>query len=211
MGIIGALVLIVVILIAGVIVWSFLSTSVVDLVGAGQELLDALKIDIKPQTGEEVCDISITIRSELRDTLLSGTIVAVGGDAGNPRTYQWFDCHQSTSVPFFSLINSNQVGIGNLETLTQPLAFTFGESIDMQVVLIDQSGQRRASPIKSITFGAGFIDTPFQITKTFVYDNLPHRNYELQIFYNNPSIHINDQPTGSPFISNVCKSGLASC
>jgi len=202
MGIIAGLVLIVIVLIGGVLAFSFLSTTIVDLTQAGQDLLDALRIDIKPQVGEEVCDISIILSGDLRGDFLSVIVDNV------QRSYQWFDCHQSTAVPFFSLINSNQNGINNLETLS---LLTFGECFDLHVTLVDQSGQRRNSPIKSVCVDAGILDSPFELRKIFVFDNIPHRNYDIELYFDNPTIHIKDLQTLAPKLDRICKAGLLSC
>jgi len=201
-SIVGGIIGLVLLIIVGLIAISFIGTSIVDLTQAGQDLLDALKIDIKPVVGERVCDISIVLSGDLRGDF-SGVIVD-----NVQKQYQWFDCHDSTSVPFFSLFNSND-GIGifreNLSLLT------FGECFDLHVTLVDQSGQRRSSPIKSICVGAGILDSPFQLEKIFVFDNIPDRNYDIELYFDNPTIHIKDHSSMQPKVERLCKVGLTSC
>ncbi len=202
MGIIIGLVLLVFLLIAGVVAINFLGTTIVDLTQAGQGLLDALKIDIKPQAGERVCDISIIVSGDLADNFFDAFVNNI------QKQYQWFDCHDSNAIPFFSLFNSNEgaeIFRNNLSVVS------FGECVDMHVTLVDVSGQRRNSPIKSICFDLGVIDTPFQMRNVFVFDNVPDRNYDLEIFFDNPTIHIEGQQSGSFFLDRVCRSGLSSC
>jgi len=173
-SIVGGIIGLVLLLIVGVVVFSFIGTTVIDLTQQGQDFLDALKIDITPTANERVCDISIIISGDLADNFFDAFINNI------KRSYQWFDCHDSTGIPFFSLFNSNENL--NPQVFAQPLSvLTFGECVDIHVTLVDQSGQRRNSPIKSVCFNLGLIDTPFEMRKIFVFDNVPDRNYDLEI------------------------------
>jgi len=202
LGIVTGLVAIVIILILGVIVFNFLGTTIIDLTQLGQGLLDALKIDIRPMAGETVCDISIIISGDLADNFLDAFINNIS------RQYQWFDCHDATLLPFASLFNSNE----GIELFTTNLSvITLGECIDMHVTLVDVSGQRRESAIKSVCFDLGLIDTPFQLRKIFLFDNIPDRNYDIEIFFDNPTLHIQGKQAGAPLLDRICRTGLTSC
>ncbi len=202
MGIVAGIIGIVLLLIIGVVVVAFIGTTIVDLTQQGQDFLDALKIDITPNAGERVCDISVIIHGDLADNFIDAFIENIG------KQYQWFDCHESTGIPFFSLINSND----NLSIFTENLSvITFGECVDMHITLVDQSGQRRSSPTKSQCFDIGLIETPFLLRKTFVFDNIPDRNYDIEIFFDNPTIHIKGKQAGAFQLDRICKTGLTTC
>ncbi len=203
-SIVGGIIGLVLLIIVGLVAFSFIGTTIVDLTQIGQDFLDALKIDIKPVAGETVCDISIIISGDLADNFFDAFINNI------QRSYQWFDCHDATGIPFFSLFNSNENL--NPQVFGQPLSvLTFGECVNMHVTLVDRSGQRRDSPIKSVCFDLGLIDTPFQMRKIFLFDNIPDRNYDLEIFFDNPTIHIEGKQAGAPLFDRICKVGLTSC
>ena len=125
-GIIGLVLLIIV----GLVAINFIGTSIVDLTQQGQDFLDALKIDITPVAGERVCDLSIILSGGLTEGFFSVIVDNV------QKQYQWFDCHDSTSVPFFSLFNSND----SIEIFRENLALlTFGEYVLMQDYLMIHS------------------------------------------------------------------------
>lgn len=203
-GIIGGIVAIVLLLIVGLVAFSFIGTTIIDLTQQGQDFLDLLKIDIKPQAGETVCDISIIISGDLADNFFDAFINNI------KKSYQWFDCHNASAISLFSLINSNENL--NPQIFAQPLSvLTFGECVDIHVTLVDISGQRRNSPIKSVCFNLGLIDTPFEMRKIFLFDSIPDRNYDLEIFFDNPTLHIEGKQAGAPLLDRICKTGLSSC
>lgn len=201
-SIVGGIIGLVLLIIVGLIAFSFIGTTIVDLTQQGQNFLDLLKINITPTAGETVCDISIILSGDLRGEFISVIVDNV------KRSYQWFDCHNATAIPFFSLFNSND----SIEIFTENLSLlTFGECFDLHVTLVDQSGQRRNSPIKSICVDFGLIDDPFELRKIFVFDNIPDRNYDIELFFDNPTIHIKDLPSNAPKLDRICKVGLTSC
>ncbi len=203
--VLGALIGIAIFLIVIIFAVTFFADFFVDLTQIGQGFLDQYQIMIRPMAGELVCDIRIDTFANLEERFLQVPVIVF---EQNVRAWNWFSCSDSSFVPLASLIE-----LPNIQEGVQGLVIiTSGQVIEVQVVLVDPITKTQVkSDTKTVQVPAGIISTPISLDKTFILNNIPSRDYELQIFYRNPEFKIEGLATNEPFIDKVCAVGKSSC
>lgn len=161
-----------------------------------------------PMAFEDVCDVRITVRGNVDQTLpFSDLFVRM---SFNDVSYQWFDCHQSTGIPLFSIWD-----IGKISDSSDLLSLLFGDASDLKMEIELKSFPNEPPVIvnkflsphlaKTINLPSGSFPTPHPIVQEFIITNIPDRNYKLSV---NLDIDIFPQ---DPFLTNVCKQFTTSC
>lgn len=230
--VVAGMFLILLILVGGMVLINMMN---VDTTGTGklkqdefQKLLfDADKLKIKPNANEKICDVKITVYGELHGTtalnlsdnlnpLPANLKILLGKGTAHPeiKKYEWFDCHESTSVPMASLldfgldfgdekINNSGIQPGDFDTMA---LFPVEEKIHAQIVL--KSGPFKVDAItqpgmkKYIFIPAGNVPLPYDMRAVFVVQNIPARDYEMEIYY---GIEINNMSPGQPLVDRIGK------
>lgn len=179
----------------------------------------------KPTSTELLCDLKLIIHAEYDQQapfspffiriISSGITDAIHDSA---KEYQWRDCQQSTQVPIFSLLD---FGITDgLPLSIFPVFIGEGDAVRTEIVLldpktgltIDKSNDRTLQ--RSIDLPAGIsINLPLDLSQTYLIKNIPHRDYELQIFFPDHDINSVSDNIGKsrPFIDEVCEFTKETC
>lgn len=234
MGIISALGIFTVI---GIIIILFLGTIGTSLIGSlAVDTSDDIETIIelltkgsqpkpKPTSSELLCDLKLIIHAEYDQQapftpffiriISSGITDAIHDSA---KEYQWRDCQQSTQVPIFSLLD---FGVSDGVPLALvPVFIGEGEAVNTEIVLldpktglkIDKSNDRNLQ--RSIDLPAGIaVNLPLDLSQTYLIKNIPHRDYELQIFFPDHDINSASDNIGKskPFIDEVCEFTKETC
>jgi len=221
----GIIFLIIIILILGTVGTSLIGALAVDTSDDIETIIELLtkgsQPKPKPTATELLCDLKLIIHAEYDQTLplsdffiriiSSGNVDAIHDSA---KQYIWRDCHQSTQVPIASLLDFS-IGDGQPLSLF-PVFIGEGEAVNTEIVLldprtgltIDKNNDRTLQ--RSIDLPEGIaINLPLDLTQTYVIKNIPHRDYELQIFF--PDHEINRMRVGQPFIDEVCEFTKMTC
>jgi len=180
----------------------------------------------KPTTTELLCDLKLIIHAEYDQQapfspffiriISSGITDAIHDTA---KEYQWRDCQQSTQVPIFSLLD---IGLGDGQPLLSifPVFIGEGEAVRTEIVLLDpRTGQKidksnDRTLQRSIDLPAGIrITLPLDLSQTYLIKNIPHRDYQLQIFFPDHDINSVSDNIGKtkPFIDEVCQFTKETC
>lgn len=175
----------------------------------------------KPTSDEMLCDLKLIVHAEYDQQapltpffiriISSGFTDAIHDSA---KEYQWRDCHQSTQVPLFSLFD---FGLGDGQPLALvPVFIGEGEAVETEIVLLDprtglKIDKRNDRTLqRSIDLPAGIaVNLPLDLTQTYLIKNIPHRDYELQIFF--PDHEINRLSKSKAFIDEVCEFTKETC
>lgn len=176
----------------------------------------------KPTSTELLCDLKLIIHAEYDQQapfskffiriISSGFTDAIHDTA---KEYQWRDCHQSTQVPIASLVDFG-IGDGQPFLGLVPVFIGEGEAVRTEIVLLDPRTGLTIDKLndrtlqRSIDLPAGIaVNLPLDLTQTYLIKNIPHRDYELQIFF--PDLEINRMSAGQPFIDEVCEFTKMTC
>lgn len=224
-AILGVAFLIIIIAILGTVGTSLIGALVVDTSDDFDTLIELFTKGTqpkpKPTSTELLCDLKLTIHAEYDQLapfteffiriISSGFTEAIHDSA---KEYSWRDCQQSTQVPIASLVD---FGLGDGQPLSLlPVFIPEGVGVNTEIVLldpktgltIDKSNDRTLQ--RSIDIPAGIaVNLPLDITQIYLIKNIPHRDYELQIFF--PDHDINRMAKGQPFIDEVCEFTKMTC
>ncbi len=225
----GTVLLIIAILILGTVGTSLIASLAFDTSDDIETIIELLtkgsQPKPKPTADELLCDLKLTIFAEYDQQapftpffiriISSGITDAIHDTA---KAYQWRDCHQSTQVPLFSLLD---FGLGDGQPLALvPVFIGEGEAVNTEIVLldpktglkIDKNNDRTLQ--RSIDLPAGIaVNLPLDITQTYLIKNIPHRDYELRIFFPDHDINAINDNIGfqQPFIDEVCEFTKETC
>lgn len=206
----------IIIIIIGAVVFMQIGNQLIDATQEFQQVLFT-QIELRevvplPMAFEDVCDLRVTVNGKIDQTLpLSELFVRLNhGDV----SYAWFDCHPSTGIPLFSLLDFGK----NSNADTDPLAFIFGDAQDLNIEVelknfpsdppVIKNKFLNPNLAKKIKLPSGSFPTPHPITQEFIITNLPDRNYKLTVDFTNTDIEGNG---GDPFETNICKAFTVSC
>ena len=225
-ALLGIIILVIVILILGTVGTSLIGALAIDTSDDFDTIVELLtkgsQPKPKPTASELLCDLKLIIHAEYDQQapftpffiriISSGITDAIHDSA---KEYQWRDCHQSTAVPLASLLD---FGVGDGLPLASflPVFIGEGEAVNTEIVLldpktgltIDKNNDRTLQ--RSIDLPAGIkVTLPLDLTQTYLIKNIPHRDYELQIFF--PDHEINRMSKGKAFIDEVCEFTKTTC
>jgi len=194
-----------IIMVSSIILIIFAGQFVTDVTEGAKGFLIAEGLKPTVFVGESVCDLRVTVFAEIRQDIDTGIPLPfidstpfVFIPSSNPADYQWFNCDEATAFPIFSLIQEQPITIQPRlidEINTLDFIALADESVSLQIVLqgIDPNGKLvkidANDPTQStmhrkvkLTAGAGVVKTPLDIRTEFIANNIPMRDYTLEIF-----------------------------
>lgn len=205
----------IIVIIIGAVVFMQMGNQLIDATQDFQQTLFT-QIELRevvplPMAFEDVCDLRVTVRGTV-DQTLPFTELFIRMNFGDV-SYSWFDCHESTAIPLFSLWD-----IGKTSDTSNPLAVILGDAQDLNLEIELKNFPNDPNIIKNkflspnlakkIKLPSGSFPTPHPITQEFIITNIPDRNYKLTVDFSNTDIEGN---AGDPFQTNICKQFTSSC
>jgi len=215
-----------------IFVVAFLITSVFLLVSFGTDVIfklldasgkffNASKLQIDTNSNEVVCDLIITTKvlidqGGLKLPLIDDPKFVI--DKDDSHTYIWDNCFAPNN---FTALNVFDNGFGtapriNVNSLAESTPNSFfnglsGSVIVQQIRLVDARDSTqtvdwitRPNLSYSTPLAGGFLETPIDVSATFVVANIPLREYNLQIHLSGLDSGINDSAIGVPFTGKIC-------
>ncbi len=211
--IIGLLILIIIVVVA----WGFIQNFIVEILLTGDRLGTAIftseELEATPTSEEMVCDLRVTVFATVDERFPFEVFVKVPDGGGEVKRYFWTDCSPAKATSLFSLLDLSENILEGLGNLNQLAFFSEEDVITVNIRLTDpKTGDiidkfNRGNLEKKI----GDLEnknTPFDIQQQFFIPNVPHRDYDLEIFYGRA---INNLPIGTPFVDEVCQFTKTTC
>ncbi|MCP6727227.1 MAG: hypothetical protein KJI69_04325 [Patescibacteria group bacterium] len=211
--IIGLLILIIIVVIA----WGYIQNFIVEILLTGDRLGTAIftseELEATPTSEEMVCDLRVTVFATVDERFPFDVFVRVPDSSGEVKRYFWTDCSPAKATSLFSLLDISENLNEALGNLGQLAFFSEEDVITVNIRLTDpKTGDiidkfNRGNLEKQI----GDLqnkNTPFDIQQQFFIPNVPHRDYDLEIFYGRA---INELPIGTPFVDEVCQFTKTTC
>jgi len=217
MGIGGTIIGLLILIIIVVIAWGYIQNFIVEILITGDRLGTAIftseELEATPTSEEMVCDLRVTVFATIDERFFLDVFVKVPDSSGEVKRYFWTDCSPAKATSLFSLLDISEnlnEALGNLGQL----AF-FGEE-DVLTVKIRLTDPKTGDIIDkfnrpNLEKKIGDLqnkNTPFDIQQQFFIANIPHRDYDLEIFYGRA---INELPIGTPFVDEVCQFTKTTC
>ena len=217
MGTLGTIIGLLILIIIVVVAWGYIQNFIIEILLTGDRLGTAIftseELEATPTSEEMVCDLRVTVFATVDERILFDVFVKVPDSSGEVKRYFWTDCSPAKATSLFSLLDLSEnisEGLGNLGQL----AF-FGEE-DFIRVNIRLTDPKTGDIIDKFNRGnlekkIGDLEnksTPFDIQQQFFIPNVPHRDYDLEIFYGRA---INNLPIGTPFVDEVCQFTKTTC
>ena len=231
MGILGTLIGIIIIIVVVAIAWQYIQGFVFEIITEGQrsftQIQTSNKIKTTAQPDELVCDLSIVTQMRLDNIELKGFV--------NPPTakeYIWSDCNPTSAIPLASLLDLNFNDLLLMFTQFSILEGLADQQLQTTIRLQDrETGEIRdrfTDPnFRMIQFSQiGLFDSGgIVFTEDFFVKNIPSRDYDLEIFYQEcfeslsggeddcggRDIPINGGSAGAPVVERICAVGKTSC
>lgn len=212
-NIIGFLVLIIVVVLS----WGFIQNFVVEVFLTGDRLGTAVftskELEATPTSDEMLCDLRVTVFATVDERFPFEVFIKIPDSEGAVKRYFWTDCSPAKATSLFSLLDISQNLNEALDTLGQLAFFSPEDKITVNIRLTDpKTGDiidkfNRQNLVKEIT-GLEGKTTPFDVQQEFFIPNVPHRDYDLEIFWGRA---INNLPIGTPFVDEVCQFEKMTC
>lgn len=230
MGILTTIIILLFLFVGIAFAWGYIQDTVFELVKEGNELFARIEtskiIEVTPQAQETVCDLSIEIFAEYHNpqftfSFQEDDFIAIGGEASDNRVkkYIWSECH-STTLSLLNMLNLNR----GLEQTNLQLASLFDTVADLEVETYIRLTDTQTGDVidkfntqgLSKTTNIGGREPPIAFQPKFFLDDIPHRNYKMDIFFiikqgdTERATRINDMADGKPFRDEICKSTVTS-
>lgn len=217
MGITGTIIGLLILIIIVVIAWGYIQNFIVEILLTGDRLGTAIftseELEATPTSEEMVCDLRVTVFATIDERFPFDVFVKVPDSSGEVKRYFWTDCSPAKATSLFSLLDISENLNEALGNLGQLAFFTPEDKIGVSIRLTDpKTGDiidkfNRGNLEKSIT-GLETRTTPFDVQQDFFIPNVPHRDYDLEIFWFRA---INNLPIGTPFVDEVCQFTKTTC
>ncbi len=211
--IIGLLILVIIVVIA----WGYIQNFIVEILLTGDRLGTAIftseELEATPTSDEMVCDLRVTVFATIDERVLFDVFVKIPDSTGEVKRYFWTDCSPAKATSLFSLLDISENLNEALGNLGQLAVFSPEDKIGVSIRLTDpKTGDiidkfNRPNLEKAIT-GLESRSTPFDVQQSFFISNVPHRDYDLEIFWFRA---INELPIGTPFVDEVCQFTKTTC
>lgn len=196
--------------IALVILFVFAPSALAGLIDGSTGYFTATQLQPKIGQDEIICDLRVEVNAEMVDSDIFFLIDEKPHVRINSVTPEYFDCFAKSAPNTMSLLNFNHLhGMSELDVLIfTPQVLTS----DIKLIDSNDGSQQVSSALQpqlkhSRTFQSGeIIDTPFNISETFVVTNIPARQYVLEINYNSQTgliSGIDGKSLGQPYITTV--------
>jgi len=167
----------------------------------------------EPESDEAICDLRVKVFADLDQTLpLSEFFVRI--NPVDSHNWTWDDCHASSNFPLGSLLD--------LGKRLQPLAVASGAVTETACLTIVDAKDptQKVTPVTNsnlcrdilVTTGATLsLALPFNVDAEFVINNIPLREYNLEIVYVGRDIAITESgertislSANEPYITKIC-------
>jgi len=167
----------------------------------------------EPQSDEAICDLRIKVFA-LLDQTLAGSEFFIRINPVDSHNWSWDDCHASSNFPLGSLLD--------LSTRFQTQAIAVGEVTETAcITIVDaRDPSQKVTPVTNsnlcrdvvVTRGATLsLALPFNVDTEFIINNIPLREFNLEIIYQGRDIVITESGQRSislnanePFITKIC-------
>ena len=200
-------------IIAFVIGFSTFSPLLVGLIDTASGFYIDTQLKPEPQIDEAICDLRIKVFADLDQTLaLTEFFVRIMPE--DSHNWSWDDCHASSNFPLGSLLD--------LSTRFQTQAIATGAVTETACITIVDARDptQKVTPITNsnlcrdilVTTGATFsLPLPFNVDAEFVINNIPLREYNLEIVYVGRDIAITESgertislSANEPYVTKIC-------
>jgi len=167
----------------------------------------------EPESDEAICDLRIKVFADL-DQTFALTEFFIRINPVDSHNWTWDDCHASSDFPLGSLLD--------LSTRFQTQAVASGAVTETACITIVDARDptQKVTPVTNsnlcrdivVTRGATFsLALPFNVDAEFIINNIPLREYNLEIVYLGRDIVITESGQRSislsanePFITKIC-------
>jgi len=165
----------------------------------------------KPEANEIICDLRVKVFANL-DQTIALTEFFIRIDDQDSHNWTWFDCQAQNGFPALSLLD---LGL-DIPQNTLVLADTVETGC---ITIVDASdASQKVTPNTqpnlcrdvAVAEALTFISLPFNVDTEFVIQNIPLREYNLEIVYKNREIAFGkvgsaiSLDTEEPFITKIC-------
>jgi len=219
MGALGTIIGLLILAIIVIVAWGFIQNFIVEILLTGDRLGTAIftseELEATPTSEEMVCDLRVTIFATIDERFPFEVFVKIPDSEGQVKRYFWTDCSPAKATSLLSLLDLSEnlnEGIENLGKL-QLAFFTPEDKIGSSIRLVDpKTGDiidkfNRSNLVKDVGLLEGK-NTPFDVQVSYFIPNIPHRDYDLEIFFFRA---INNLPIGTPFVDEVCQFTKTTC
>lgn len=217
MGAISSIIILIILVIIVVIAWGYIQNFILEILLTGDRLGIAVftseELEATPMSDEMVCDLRITIFATIDERIPFDVFVRIPDSGGDVKRYFWTDCSPAKATSLFSLLDLSQNLNESLGGLNQLAFFTPEDKIGTSIRLVDpKTGDiidkfNRSNLVKDVGLLEGK-NTPFDVRVEFFIPNVPHRDYDLEIFFFRA---INNLPIGTPFVDEICQFSKTTC
>ncbi len=217
MGTLTTIILFLVLIIIVVVAWGYIQNFIIEILLIGDRLGIAIStsqdLEATPRSDEMVCDLRVTVFATVDERFPFEVFVKIPDSVENVKRYFWTDCSPASATSIFSLLDLSENLNEGLKGLGQLAFFSAEDKITVNIRLTDpKSGDiidqfNTGNLVREIGQLQGR-NTPFDVEQEFFIPNIPHRDYDLEIFF---SRAINNLPIGTPFVDEVCQFTKTTC
>lgn len=209
--ILGFLILMIIVIVA----WGYIQNFIVEILVTGDRLGTAVftseELEATPRSDEMVCDLRITIFATVDERFPFEVFVKIPDSEGQIKRYFWTDCSPAKALSLFSLLDLSANLGETLKSAGQFAFFVDEDQLSVNIRLTDpKTGDvidkfNKGNLVRKINLSGS---TPLEIQQQFFIPNIPHRDYDLEIFFFRA---INELPIGTPFVDEVCQFTKTTC
>lgn len=217
MGAVTSVIIFLIMIIVVVLAWGYIQNFILEILLVGDRIgiatFTSEELEATPKSDEMVCDLRVTVFATIDERFPFEVFVKIPDSGGEIKRYFWTDCSPAKATSLFSLLDLSQNLNEGLNGLGQLTFFSPEDKIGVSVRLTDpKTGDiidkfNTGNLVKDIT-GLENRNTPFDVQQEFFIPNIPHRDYDLEIFFFRA---INNLPIGTPFVDEVCQFTKTTC
>lgn len=216
MGILTTLIFFLILIIVVVLAWGYIQNFIVEILLTGDRLGIAVgtseDLEATPTSDEMVCDLRVTVFATLDERFPFEVFAKIPDQDGDVKRYFWTDCSPAKATSLFSLLDLSENLSEGLNGLGQLAFFTEDDTIQVNIRLTDPKTGDIIDKFNTGNLVRDFDiagkDTPLNVSQEFFIPNIPHRDYDLEIFIGRA---INNLPIGTPFVDEVCQFTKTTC
>lgn len=162
----------------------------------------------KPQTNEIICDLRVKVNADLDQTLpFSELFIRI--DTSDSHDWTWFECFAQDGFPPLALLdfgeNFNELSFLALGELTETGCITIVDARDPTQKVTPNTQPNLCREVGVAEEFGEIIPLPFDVSVEFVIQNIPLREYNLEITYDKREIFADKTFTANePYITKIC-------
>ena len=189
--------------ILGLVFYSFISDGLSSFARDQADVQEAGKLYPNPQVGETICDLKLIIKGTLDHKLFSLPTVLVWHLNENSLQSTWLSdsCFKTGTASFLSLLPQpyfEKLDDYSFKSSSTKLSYIDGKQeldligigdteYEIEIKLVDVNGKVIDSKTfpnlkKKIFLPSGTIPEPYAWDKTFLLDNIPRRDYTVEVY-----------------------------